>query len=285
MSIKIEQALLAASLILLAGSCQKTLDLDYDNRTPLLAVEGGICNTGVKVTLRYTTNMKDSMNRKGVPGATVLLSGSDGYSEQLSYGDGYYYSPTNAKGTPGVTYSLQITKNDTVITAQSTMPRIIPLDSVKFTWMHIINDVYMRMCRAYYQDNTSEDNYYFLGISRDGDMFNWMDYTDENWSSLFNYQLSGLMMKNEWEDAEKEKKNNGTLQSDILYVGDKVKIEMRTLDKATYHYFYTAGLNTNNGVDPESNLSGKGCVGYFSAYGTSSISLIYNNEDDVNFLP
>lgn len=266
-------------LTFMSSSCTKTLDIDYDNESPLIVVDGEVSNEGIIVHLSRTSNMTDTINIQGFGGATVSVSGSDGYSEQLAFrSDGWYHSPTKAKGKPGVTYTLRIQKGDTVCTAQSTMPDVVPIDSVRFRWMNIINNVNIRMLQIFYTDPQDTVNYYSTCIYRNGKNFKWTHNDDKGWSPFYNFQYIGIMGKEEADDAEKEKADKGTIKDDILYEGDKVVIELRNIDKGAYDYIYTASLNTSSAINPTTNLHGKYCLGYFSAFSLSKVELTYSNK-------
>lgn len=268
-----------AAAMLMGAACTKTLEMDYDEIEPMLVVQGNVSTDGMLVYLRHHSNMADTMNKEGVPGALVTIAGSDGFEETLEYGDGRYYSPSNAKGVPGVTYTLRVECEGKVCHAQSTMPAPVDIDSVRWDWMPIINDVSIRIAKVFLTDDPSTTDYYYLEMTRDGKVMKTGVSSDGGLSEAYNYFNWGMTSKNNQETEEEELKKTGKRKGDVLYAGDRLTISLRTLDWSAFHYFATVEEN-GKGVNPESNLQGEGCLGYFSAYGVSHANVVFPSVNE-----
>lgn len=257
------------------ASCEKTLDLEYDNASDaIMVVEGNVSNDGIYVYVNGLSNVTDSVNSKGLADAIVTVSGSDGYEEQLEFGEGRYFSPTNAKGVSGVTYTLHVKRGNNECYAKSTMPELTPIDSVEFKWMPIFADVNIFMLYVYLTDNPDSTNYYFYNVSRDGKTVEFHCAPDEGLSDEYNSFYIGLNSEKSWKENEKEKqKLHGLEKSNRLYSGNKFEVALRTVDYNTYRYFSSGDFN-GNGVNPTTNLVGNNCVGYFSAYAVDKRTMV-----------
>lgn len=264
-------ALLAAALF---ASCEKTLELEYDDAdSNVLVVQGNVSNEGIYVYVNGLSSVTDSVRSNGVGDALVTVSGSDGYEEQLVFGDGRYYSPTNATGVAGVTYTLHVKRGNSECYAKSTMPELTPIDSVEFKWMPIFADVNIFMLYIYLTDNPDSTNYYFYNVSRDGKNVEFHCAPDEGLSEKYNSFYIGLNSKKSWEENEKEKVElHGLEKKNRLYGGNKFEVSLRTVDYNTYRYFSSGDFN-GNGVNPTTNLVGYNCLGYFSAYSVDKLPM------------
>ena len=269
----------ATASLLFAASCTKTLDLDYDEIEPLLVVQGNVSNYGMKVFVGHHSNMRDTVNKDCYTDAEVSIAGDDGFSEKLEYADGYYVSPSNAKGVEGVTYTLHVKRGNKECYAESTMPTTVAIDSFKWDWLPIINDIEIRVLNIYLNDDPDVDNYYFLEMLRDGDIMKNAVASDFGLEPPFNYFNWGISSRNHLEDEEKERQKTGKRKKDILYVGDGISIRLRSIDWNAFHYLTTAEEN-EKGINPETNLKGENCVGYFSAYGEYRINTTFPSLDE-----
>ena len=224
--------------------------------------------------------MESQLESLFVNGATVTISGDDGYEETLEQdNDGRYISPTGAKGTPGTTYTLNITKGDTTCTANCKMPEPASLDSVKIEWNELISDFYLRTAKFFVGD-TSANGFYQTIIHTNGEVFKWDLMSNEIDQGKNKYKLIGIMTKATWEDAEEDKKKGNNLDDyNVIYLDDEVVFELRALDENVYKFYSSLDENTNQAINPKSNIEGDGCLGFFSAYYSSSLKCIYTNDD------
>lgn len=74
------------------------------------------------------------------------------------------------------------------------------------------------------------------------------------------------------EDTVEENKEED--YDDILYEGDRITIEIQTIDRRTYDYLYSLGLSERTSANPIANFTG-GCLGYFSAYSAVRIEDVF----------
>ncbi|HYH13663.1 MAG TPA: DUF4249 domain-containing protein, partial [Flavisolibacter sp.] len=83
------------------------------------------------------------------------------------------------------------------------------------------------------------------------------------------------------DDLTNGRKNTNTLfnHDDEIKSGDRIRVELQTIDQPVYKYWYslwqgaTGGGNAASPANPLSNLSGS-ALGYFSAHALSSKTVI-----------
>jgi hypothetical protein len=139
------------------------------------------------------------------------------------------------KGQIGKTYRLTVKKDQKTITAVTTIPKRIPLDSAYFIKPPGINkNDTMAQLRAYIQDIPNELNYYRYLVSVNGSSYKagrQSVYTDELIDGQ--YFLFNLFNKNEGSQG-------------LFRRGDTLSIKWSNIDGAHYQFWRTLEFNANN---------------------------------------
>ncbi len=86
---------------LLGTSCKKDIEIDYHQVDPIYVVEASVSNDGMETRISETNNMDDNSTQSDIDRAKVVVTGSDGSTNTLTYTRNGFYRST-AKGTPGV---------------------------------------------------------------------------------------------------------------------------------------------------------------------------------------
>ena len=66
-------------------------------------------------------------------------------------------------------------------------------------------------------------------------------------------------------------------KDDALMDEDRIRVEIRSIDQASYDYLYSLQVMENSGTNPIYNFSG-GCLGYFSAYHVITYNMIFYRD-------
>ena len=64
----------------------------------------------------------------------------------------------------------------------------------------------------------------------------------------------------------------------MLVEGDKLRIELRAIDRRAYDYLYSMQIMDNTNTNPVANFTG-GCLGYFSAYSQVTINYVFHADE------
>ena len=258
---------------LLAVSCTKELDIDYNNITPFYVVQGEITNKPAKALLTMSRNMDDAQKAVGIGAAEMVLSDDLGKSETLVFGsDGYYHAPSGWTGETGRTYTLKVRLNGKEYTASSTMRPAVTLDSVHFVWLSSAG-MKMMLMKCMHTFPKGEDlSYTYLTFTKNGNFYR--NHTDKqiNPDNTKGQVLVGCTTEKVMEENDPEK------QDVILHEGDKVHCELWSIDKNVHQYFTSLKSSQQNASTPITNFSA-GITGYFSAHHVSEVDLEFHLKD------
>lgn len=262
-------ALLAVTA-LLAAACEKEIDIDYHLAPTQYVVEGAVTNTGTTAKVTTTRGMEDN-NGEGtwVKNAVVVVSwgnDDDRSSDTLTYeAQGVYRSAL--RGRPGREYTMTVSIGDERFTSSSVMQRQPQLASTRFVWQKMMTER-MLYFEVYVQDREGENNCYFLHLYRNGIGYRWAVLRDNVNPGGELQQLFNCM-------TERQMKNGS---DDTLQEGDRLRLEIRSIDRRTYDYFYSLQVMDNSGTNPLENFTG-GCLGYFSAYSKTESNYVFSLND------
>jgi hypothetical protein len=249
------------------SSCEKVIEIDLNTPETQLVIEGNITDQLTPQTIRISQSVPytDSNVYPPVSGATVTVTNDQGQSWNfVETQPGRYISP-RFKGEAFLTYSLRVNVNNVTYSAASTMPEAVKLDGLGLK-LFTFGDEQNKQVEVYYQDPNVKVNQY-----------------------RFVMQVNGLPVKRIFVENDRftdGKQATSTLfynpdnDSDKLKEGDEVKVEMQSVDKPIYTYWYAISQQTQNGpaagvtpANPPSNINNN-ALGYFSAHTTESRVLI-----------
>ena len=249
------------------ASCEKEIDMDYHQVGALYVAEAEMTQEGTKVRLTTTQDMTDNeTNAHNVTGATVTLSLEGEVMDTLKYTRNGYYT-TSIRGRRGREYTMDIFVDGHHFQSTSTMQREPVMNSFRFVWKDVLTER-MLFADLKLQDHKGENNYYFMHIYRNNVGYCWAVMTDTNnpgeeLQQLFNCTTERNLDKND---------------DDGLKDGDKIHVEIRSIDRRAYDYFYSMQVMQNSATNPVQNFTG-GCLGYFSAYYVITYDTVFYRAD------
>ncbi|HUI28619.1 MAG TPA: DUF4249 domain-containing protein [Candidatus Acidoferrales bacterium] len=267
-------------LLFSLSSCQKVISIDLNQTSPQIVIEGLVNDQGgmdsvvINMTGDYFT---PSLYFQPITNATVVISDNAGDVDTLRQdsANGVYYS-LRPDGAPGITYSLKVIANGKEYDAVSTMPRKVDIDSF------------------YAQPSASlfgESGYDFYVVFKDppqsGNYYRIIPHVNSIPPDSIRGGRGGIFIA----DDEFTNGNEITFRFGIrtdrndnsakIGPGDTVKVDLLSIDKATYDYLYTLrnviaadqSPTSLSPANPNTNLT-NGSVGYFSAYAMDSRTII-----------
>jgi len=255
-------------VILLLCSCEKEIDLDYHQVEPLYTVEAMTTQEGTQVQICTTQDVSEN-SREGhyVEDAKVVISiKKDDFEDTLQYTRNGIYTSW-LKGYVGYTYDLDIYIGDRHFTSSSTMPEAPVVKSFEFVWKEMLSQRYL-LGDLRIEDTPDQNSYYFMHLYRNNIGYRWAVMTD---AKNRNAELQQLFRCT----TEKEM-NQG--DSDALKDGDKIRLEVRAIDKRAYDYLYSMQTMDNAGTNPIANFTG-GCLGYYSACNTVTYDYTFRRSE------
>ena len=255
--------LVLISVMLTLTSCEKVIELDLDETDQKYVIEGllhdSLGDNFVKISKSQHFNNQNPFVQ--VSNATVTISGGGSTYNLLESSPGYYTDP-NLKGVPNTNYTLVVSVDGNVITANSFMPQKVELDSLA-----IQEDVFGEdddegqkyRVNSYFTDPFGLGNYYrFKGFLIED---NYPEQV-EGFLAISDEYIDGLPTYFPFFDGS-------------FLEGDSVVIQLLCIDEVNYRYFTAIEASQEGEVpgNPVSNLSSDVAVGYFGAY-TKSEQLI-----------
>lgn len=237
-------------------SCEKVINLNLNTQNAQIVVEGNISNEigPYTVSLTKTIDFDQSNNFPPIKGAIVKISDGTTTETLIESADGIYQTK-NLVGTPGKTYTLNIEAEGKTITAQSTMPQVVQLDSLIFIPDQFSTEKNEFLVIPRYLDPTTPGNNYRFILSINGEK-------DPTFVAYNDDLTNGLQAQRPYFSQEA-----------VITSGDSLDMEMRCIDLPLYIYYNAINSNSQTTpANPTNNLSGN-ALGYFSAHTISRKSI------------
>jgi len=241
----------------LVVSCQKVIDIDLNSTDPKYVIEGIVTGgeTTHQVKITRTLNFDESAPFPTVNNAVVVISDNAGNTQTLTQVAPGIYETVGFPGVEGRTYTISVSVDGKLFTAQSAMPLKVSLDTLEVLGVPFGLDTFKTIVPKYL-DHAGVSNYYQFDIFRDSVRMEGIYLQDDQFSD-------GV-----W--------NEQPLFAGDYSTGDTAKVIMYCIDKPVYKYFYSLGANTGSAAapaNPDSNF-GKACLGYFTARTRQQRSII-----------
>ena len=160
-----KQPVIYIFLFFILNSCTEKIELDLDNTTPEIIIEGSISNylDNHRVTITKSQDYYNFNLPEAVEKAEVQIISQQDTFYLFEVGHGVYITGY-IKGIPGNTYSLVVNIENHIFTAQSTMPPEPVIDSIKFEQNKNEPEVFDVLL---YTQEPPEDNYYYWDLMKD----------------------------------------------------------------------------------------------------------------------
>lgn len=261
---KITKYIAALFVIIAATSCEKEIDFEYHEVSPMVVIESTIDQNGSKVSLTYTTPMGEPMDTLKITDAIVTIT-DIGYDKEYilkvnSNGEFYCDSP----GIEGREYMMKVTLGGQSYVAKSRMLPYSELRDVEFKWIRMPGDD-MAALRIVFEDNPASIDYYWVRIYRNGKAYTWSVITDK--AQIDGFVEETITTTHRDESLEDEKS--------LLKDGDIIKVTLTPINKRMFDHL-TALANGYNGF---SMIEGENCLGFFIASPTAEKTITFHPEE------
>ncbi len=255
-------------LSLFLVSCEKEISIDYHSTEPLYVAEVELTPDWISARLTTTRDVKEaSAAGTYVDDATVTIrmTGSDWTDTLLHQRRGQYRLDYFAY--VGKEYEVDVIVDGRHHTSTSILYSMPQLLSFNFKWQDVVGERVL-FADLHLQDNPDENNYYFMHLYRNGIGYRWAVSDDR---ATPGGELQQLFSCTTERDMDK-----GT-DSDALREGDRMRMEVRSIDRRAYDYLYSMQLMDNTGTNPIPNFTG-GLLGYFSAYQEVVVECVFHRD-------
>lgn len=263
--LKVSVVFIIIFLLFTISACQKVINIDLNTASPNIVIEGIIDNSQgpYRVKLSKTGSYFNQPVLPPVSGAQVIISDNIGTIDTLTEDSTGLYFTHKIKGIPGRSYNLNVLSEKVSYTASSTMMDAVYIDSLGLEIVQRISfgarNRRDSSLNIYFKDPPDQKNFYRI------------KFYENNVFHSTNYRL----YDDEYTNGEEISLNVGH-----AVIGDTDKIELISLDRATYDYYRTLrdilDINPIFGstpANPNTNLS-QGALGYFAALAITTKTLI-----------
>lgn len=242
--------------------CEKEIDLDLEDQSGKIVIEGNITDQAGPYFVKITKSVSFTQDNQypAVEDAKVILSDDLGKTEMLKYAGNGFYQAFNFQGQSGRTYTLKIVAEGKEYIAQSKMPEAVDFEGLEQDSFLVAGETSYTLLPIFTDPPALGNRYLFSYVVNDHSKKNFLEFSDNVNNGLPNQRP--LLLPNDDEDGSTKVK-----------VGDTVKVEMHCIDEKVYT-FYSALLQLSGGggpgggitpTNPPSNIS-NGALGYFSAH-------------------
>lgn len=255
-----KQLLFIIAAFLLLTGCKKEINLDLDDKSGVIVIEGNITDQPGPYYVRITKSVAftEANQYPPITDALVIISDNAGHTDTLKYDADGRYKTTSLSSAPGNTYTLNVIAAGVSYAAQSTMPPPVVLDSLSQGSLSFGKRVRYTVIPVFTDPSALGNRYLFIS-SVNGLSYKTLETISDNIDNgMVNKRSLTPSTGNEDDDVD---------------IGDTIHVEMQCIDQDVYTY-YTAltqlsrGGGPGGGVtpsDPPSNIS-NGALGVFSAH-------------------
>ncbi|MEN8191530.1 MAG: DUF4249 domain-containing protein [Bacteroidota bacterium] len=270
---KIFQLLILFSTLIPFLGCEDVIEIDLNSADPKIVIEGVVSNDGSPSQVRITrsTDFYEPGIYEKVSGAEVEIIDSEGKSAILTEVSDGLYETNSVLGEIGRTYFITVKTDGDVYDAESTIPPQITLDSLKLEVAPYppggeVEENKRYFLHFYFQDLPDNEDFCRFKILNNGkSLGGFRIYMDKYTNG--NYIKSRLNLSAEENDIK---------------IGDELTVELLSIDKAAYDYYFTANSvnasRTSGSGGPPSSIAPANPVtnwtndalGLFSAHSIST---------------
>jgi len=286
----IKVSFLFLSLGILLISCEKEITLDLPASTPKIVIEGAI-ETNQYPYVYITKNMGyfdnvDTNTLKDILITDAIVTVSNGIetdSLKLVYNPKYVpplrYEGNKIKGQAGMSYNLKIEHNGKVFESATTIPPIVDIDSIKFSYRAEADT--FGFLWVYFQDPPELGNFYriFSKVEGKDSVFVHQTYSTGD-DKLVNGQLFEYTVVRGKDPAMPSENYETDMNSDeppywAIFVGDKITVKLCSIDAIHFEFWKSVETQYSSNGNPfaapttlKTNISGD-ALGIWGGYAAS----------------
>jgi Domain of unknown function (DUF4249) len=244
-------------LALLFTSCQDVIEIDLNEAEQQFVIEGAVTDQPgpYRVSIHKTVPFDQQSVYPSVSGAVVIINNGTVSDTLNEIGDGTYETRFLPQGKPGKTYILTVQAEGQTFTATSTMPDPVRFDTLTQGSGTQPGGGSTILIVPNYNDPVGFGNYYRFVQWNNGVRLPNIFVADDRNSDGIRVARPLFAPGSDIETA----------------IGDSIRVEMQSVDRAIYKYFVALDANSGNGpnasvpANPDNNFGGT-CLGYFSAH-------------------
>ncbi len=263
-------------LILLFSGCEREITIQLPEPPNAITIEGYIENDSFPVVILTKSiqyfepiNMNNLTNIfvKGAKVQVVVDNDTIALHEFTAPQPGgsaiTIYTNPLLIGKTGKTYALLVETGDQKLSAITTIPDIVPIDSFNFEKVDSTNTIFLPekhdslyRLLGYFKDPAGQTDYYRYWTSRTSMRLAYLNalspYTENGNSAFKTDFLDGQYMNGAWLVGSKVRGDTLAEDEEYFKYGDTVSVKWGKIDKAQYDFWdtYTNNLNGSGPFSP-----------------------------------
>ena len=258
-------------LPLIFSSCSDVISVDLKNVEPQIVIDGSVTDRPgpYTVIISKTGDYFKAAAFPAVSGAVVIITDDAGNTETLKETEKGIYKTSTLQGMPGRKYTLTVSAEGKEYTASSTMPSAVGIDSLTYKYRKAEAFGPQRGDAGYelhcfFTDRAEINDHCIFKITCNGEKIRYYFLYDDKFTDGNQIDFC---------DFEHE----------IFELNDTLKVELFTLDEATYEYYSTLSdvIPSDTGPpmimdvpsNPKTNLNND-ALGYFGAFAVRAETVI-----------
>ena len=252
-------------------SCEREINLDLDDQSGKIVIEGNVTNQTGPYSVRITKSVAFTQSNLYPPieNAQVILSDDLGQTETLQYIGNGIYQASAFLGQSGRTYTLKINAEGKEFTSTSKMPESVTFEGLEQDSFMVGGETSYTLLPIFI-DPPALGNRYLFYYTVNGNPKKYFSEFSDNVNNGLPNQRPLILPNDDGDEPDNVK----------VVVGDTIHVTMQCIDDKVYT-FYSALLQLSGGgpgggitpTNPPSNIS-NGALGYFSAHTVSMKSIV-----------
>lgn len=249
-------------------SCEKELNFDYHDITPLTVIEGNLSEQGASVRLTLTTPMSEPMDTVPLTDATVTIADLTSGLEHVAVADAHGVYRLDTPGIPGHTYRLAVERGG--VRHESwpcVMPRAVEITAMEMEWVKMPYDHVALLKVEFTDDTTRRGDAYWLRVYRNGEPYRW-SVTDDRMTDTLG-RISAVQMTTRRDTTAED-------EDDLLRPGDVLTASVAPVDSLMQRYLEALTMGGTNG--PAMFSGTVPALGYFLAAPVTTVSYTFHPD-------
>ena len=243
------------------SACTEKINLKLNDSSPRLTIECSV-NDGpgpYYVILTKSRLYTENNSFTGLPSAQIIISDDAGNSDTLTEAIAGLYKTNTLQGTIGRTYKLSVTTEGTTYQSICKMPPPVDIDSIELADETNFKGEVKKNANIYVRDPAGVQNdYRVTSVLNDSLSTGFHIHSDRLWDG---------------------KLRTFNVPQGDLHSGDKLKVNLLSIDAHIYTYFSQFNQNQNNFGAPAAPANPDpvytpSALGYFSAHSIKSKTII-----------
>ncbi len=251
-------------LCLVAGGCQRIIELDYHDIDPIPVLEATLSQNGASLIITRTVPTDEKMDLTRFTDADVSIEDltTQDIETMIVADNGEYMNST--PGIPGHSYRISVNWEGKNYSSTTVMTEPVEILGAQFHWIRMPYDQVATL-QVFFTDTDPESgNYFWVRIFKNNDTYSWTLTSDAGAREGVIVETIRTSRRNPDDENDKS----------VMKKGDVITVKVTSISQQLFDYLTAIG-NDNNGLP---QYDGDFCLGYFMAAPVAETSIIFDPD-------